>query len=404
MSRQALQGIKVADFTWVAAGPYFTKSLADHGAEVIKIETSRRPGTLRRLPPYKGSADINRSGYFAMVNSNKYGVSLNLSDPRGVELAKRLVARSDLVAENFMPGTMERMGLGYEELKRVKPDIIMLSLSMQGQWGPHHQYVGLGHVLQGLSGFAHFFGFPDQPPLGATIPFSDMFSPYTGVAACLTALEYRDKTGKGQYIDLSQFECSLAALADVIMDFTVNEKVQMRRGNRDPYAAPHGVFRCRGDERWCAIAVFSPEEWESLCQVIGNPEWVTDLRFATFAARKDNEDELEELLESRTVDYDAEELMVMLQKVGVPAGVVRTPREAFESDPQFQYRERFWILPHLEMEEHISHSPSFKLSKTPAQISRGAPVIGENNEYIFKDILGLSEEEYVQLLLDRVLE
>jgi len=401
--RRVLEGIKVVDFTWAIAGPLATKALADFGAEVIKIESVNRPDPHRPAAHYKdGIPGINRRGQFNQDSTGKLSVALNLAHPKGLELAKRFVSRADIVVENFAGGVMERMGLGYEALKKVKPDIIMLSTCMQGQTGPFFNHPGFGFHMSALSGFYQITGWPDREPpyLG---PYTDFIAPHFNVLAVLAALDYRQRTGKGQYFDLSQYENGVHFLAPLVLDYVVNGRVADRTGNRYPYAAPHNAYRCSGMDRWCAIAVFTEEEWQGFCKVIGNPEWTNDSRFSSLLSRKENEDELDRLVEEWTINHSAEEVMNIMQAGGVAAGVLETGEDLLENDPQLKHRHFFWELDHPEIGKHYAPGPSFILSKSPCEL-RCAPLIGEHNEYALKEILGLSDDEITELIAEGVVE
>ena len=403
MQNKLLEGIRVADFTWVLTGPLITSTLSAYGAEVIKIEGRSRPDLFRITAPFKdGIQGVNRGGRFNWSNTGKLSIALNLGHPQGVEIAKKIIARSDIVVENFSGGAMENMGLGYEELQKVKPDIIMLSTCMQGQTGPHATHPGFGNQLTALSGFNYITGWPDrQPvPLGA---YTDNIAPHFNVVLILAALDYRRRTGRGQYFDLSQYEAGVHFMAPLILDYAVNHRVAKRMGNRCPYAAPHGVYRCRGEDRWCSIAVFNDEEWASFCRVIGNPEWTSNPKFTTFLARKENEDELEKLIEEWTSNYSAEEVMTLMQTGRVSAGVVRNFQEILEDDPQLKHRHSHCKLEHSEIGEYIAPGPLFKLSGSACEV-QPAPLLGQHNEYVLKDILGLSDDEVANLVIDGVIE
>lgn len=401
---EVFQGVKIADFTWVAAGPILTCFLADQGATVVRIESIHKPDMLRTQPPFKGGLPgINRSGIFAIHNCNKFSLSLNMNHPRGMEIARRMIAWADVVAENFTAGTMEKWGLGYEDLKKIKPDIIMISTCNQGQKGPHSRHPGLGQQMVSLAGFTELTGWPDRDPALPFGAYTDLIAPPLGAAALIAALEYRRKTGKGLYLDLSQFEAALYFLAPLLLDYEVNGREASRMGNRCPYAAPHGVYPCRGEDRWCAIAVFTDQEWRSFCRVLGNPPWTQEERFATLLGRKKNEDELDSLVAEWTLNHRAEEVMERLQQAGVAAGVVQNAQD-LHLDPQLLYRHHFWELEHLEMGVHRYNALAFHLSASPAQPRRAAPCLGQDNEYVLKELLDMSEEEYVDLLLSGVLE
>ena len=399
----ALQGLKVADFSWVVGAPLCTKVLAEHGATVVRVESIKRVDNIRTTPPYKdGKPGINRSGFFNSYNNNKYSMALDLSHPKGVETAKKLVTWSDIVVENFGPGTIEHLGLGYEELKKIKLDIIMLSVSMLGQDGPYARQVGFGHMLQALGGFVSVLGWPDRMPVGFQIAYNDYPSALYGVLAILSALEYRKRTGKGQHIDLSMFECGISFLSPAILDYVANGRAQQADGNRCAYAAPHGAYRCLGDDRWCAIAVFSDDEWRAFGKVVGKPEWTENTKFATLSARKANEDELDKLTEEWTCRHKAEDVMDTMQTAGVPCGVVQNGHDLL-LDPQLQHRRHFKVLQHSEMGPVHYTAPPFKLSRTPARIETPSPCLGEHTEYVCTHILGLSDAEFLQLLNEGVL-
>jgi len=398
MGKQALADVKIADFGWVMVLPVTIKYLADHGAQVIRIESSSRVDMCRTAAPYKDNVPgVNRTPHFATVNNNKYGITLNLRHPKGLEVVKRIVAWADVVAEGFTPGTMDRLGLGYEQLRAIKPDIIMLSTCNLGQTGPYAGHPGLGPMLTPYTGVSELTGWPDREPSVPYGAYTDLTTPPFGAVALVAALDYRRRTGKGQYIDLSQYEVGIQYLLPTILDYTVNGRVQNRAGNQCAYAAPHGAYPCRGQDRWCAIAVFSDEEWQSLCQVMGNPAWTRDPRFGTLQGRKANEGELDRLLAAWTVNFTPEELMVTLQSQGVAAGVVENCEDLY-NDPQLKYRRHYQELEHPEMGKHYYEAPSFKLSKTPAELRMPGPCLGQHNEYVCSQILGMSDKEFTDLV------
>jgi len=403
MGKKPLEGIKIADFTWVWVGPMTTKTLADQGAQVIRIESKARPCVWRVTPPFKDNiVGPNRGGVFNVINSSKMSITINLAHPKGIALAKKLVAWADIVVENFAGGTMKKMGLGYEELKKVKPDIIMLSACMMGQTGPYTWMPGFGEHLSALCGFFHIAGWPDREPadLGH---YTDFIAPRFNALAILAALDYRRRTGKGQYLDLSQYEGGVQLMAPLVLDYVVNQRVATRMGNRAPNAAPHGVYRCRDQDRWCALAVFTDREWQSFCQVIGNPAWTQDPRFATFRGRKANEDELDTLVEDWTVSQSREQVMTMMQAAGVAAGAVQTGEDLFDHDPQLRHRNFYPEIEHPEIGKYFTVAPPYRFSKSSYELRR-APLIGEHNEYAFKEVLGLSDDEIAELVIEGVIE
>lgn len=404
MKEKALQGVKIADFTWVAAGPLTTNYLAQCGATVVKIESITKPDGIRTFPPNKDDkAGANRSFLFSMENPNKLSITLNLKNPKGIDLAKKLVAWADIVAENYRPGTMERWGMGYEDLKEINPSIIMFSSSAQGQTGPDAGMGATGITLQSLSGFTHLSGWPDRDPAPPWGAYTDLTAPALGAAIVIAALDYRDRTGKGQYLDLSQYEAGLHYLSPAILDYHVNGRIADRNGNRHPCAAPHGVYRCKGEERWCTIAIFDEHEWKTLCEIMGDPEWGREEKFTTITGRKNNEDELDKRIETWTSGYSPEEVMELLQGRGISSGVVENARDIYE-DPQLKHRGFLKRMEHVEIGVLSHRSVGFKLSKTPCGPERPGPCLGEHTERVCREFLGMSDEEFVNLLTEGVFE
>jgi len=402
--KDALDGIKVADFSWILAGPLVTKCLADHGAMVVRIESGKRPCAHRAVAPFKDrKPGLNRAGYFAFYNANKLSFQMNIDHPRAKEVLRELIMWADVVVENFSPGTMDKKGMGYEELRKIKKDIIMLRTSNQGQTGPFAKHAALGMQLVALSGLSQLIGWPDGDPLQTTMVWTDFVVPQFGVAAIMAALDYRDKTGNGQILDLSQFEASLHFLAPPILDYVVNQNESMRMGNRCPCAAPHGAYRCEGEERWCVIAVFTDDEWEGLCKAMGYPPWTTHDKFSTLLARKENEDELDQLIEAWTINLSPEEVMSRLQAEGVAAGVVKNGQDIYE-DPQLRQGNHLWPLEHKEMGMLTHMGQPFTMSETPARPRSPAPLLGEHTEYVCRQLLGISEENFSGLSSDGVFE
>ena len=401
---KALEGVRIADFSWVILGPMITRYLAIHGATVIRIESNTRVDVIRVSPPYKDKKPgINRAGYFAFFNVNKLGMALNLNHPRSREVIRKLISWADVVVENFTPGMMEKWGLGYEDLKKIKPDIIMLRTSNLGQTGPLARRPGFGHNLVALTGFSHITGWPDGPPQAMGVAYSDVVAPRFGVAALCAALAERRRTGKGRLLDLSQIESTLQFLAPLILDYTVNHRESNRKGNFCSYAAPHGIYRCRGEDRWCAITVFTDDEWRSFCGVLGNPEWIEDPRFKTLLSRKRNEAELDRLVEAWTINLSPEEVMRQMQAAHVPCGVVNNSEDIFQ-DPQLRGQEVFWRLDHPEIGPFSHLGRPFLLSRTPATPENPAPCLGEHTEYVSTQILGFSDKEFLELLNEGVFE
>jgi len=403
MTPTALEGIKVAEFAWVIAGPAVGRELAEHGATVVRVESHKRPEFARLAAPFKdGISGIDRSAYFTAYNPNKYGMSLDLTKHRGREVARRLVAWADVVTESMTPGSMARLGLDYESCRRVKPDIIYFSTCQMGQKGPYNSLAGFGPMGAAYAGLSHVLGWPDRPAGFDSQAQTDFVSAPYLCSIVLAALDHRRRTGEGLYLDTSQIEAGITFWGPGLLDYIVNGRIVSRMGNRDPYMSPHGAFPCLGDDKWVAIAVATDGEWQALCQAMGDPVWAGESRFATFLGRKENEDELEPLLAEWSQDYCAEEVMVMLQNAGVPAGVVATAQDLF-GDAQLKHQGHFVPQEHRVIGIHHCHMPPYRLSKTPARLWKAAPCLGQDNEYVYKEILGYSDEEVTQFLLDGVI-
>ena len=396
MDSMALEGIRVVDFTWVWAGPYCTKQLADMGAEVIKIETATRPDEVRRGPPYKdGVPGLNRNATFNFFNRNKLSYSINLKAPGGLELVKEIIATSDVVVENFTPRVLPSLGLDYASLKTVRPDIIMVSLTGFGGSGPYRDYVSYAEHASNFAGLTSLSGMPERP-MGDMSALSDHTVGLMGAFALLSALHHRARTGEGQWIDLSQVEAMVSCLPQGVMEYSLNQRVPERKGNRDDIMAPHGVYRCQGEDQWVSIAVATDEEWEAMAKAMGHPEWSRDARFSEALQRWSNQDILDRLIEGWTEGYTHYEVMHTLQAVGVAAAATLTTAELLE-DPHLKAREFFVETDHPEVGPHKLTGPAWKMSETPGRITRSGPLLGQDNEYVFCQLLGRSSEELNEL-------
>jgi crotonobetainyl-CoA:carnitine CoA-transferase CaiB-like acyl-CoA transferase len=415
-----LEGIRVADLTWLLAGAGATTILAHLGAEIIRVEWMgkldfTRADRVAPIPlapgkheqPYRRFVDgrgplpnPNRSGVFNDRNPGKLGATLNLNHPQGRALFLRLVAVSDVVMDSFTAGQMARWGLSYDDLRAVKPDLIYVQLSGFGNRGPYRDYVSFGPPAQSFAGLGYQSGLPDREPAGWGFSYLDNTPPYSGAMAVISALYYRGRTGRGQYIDQAQYEPGLGITGTAVLDYSANGRPYRRTGNRSPHlaAAPHGAYRCRGADEWIAIAVYSDEEWGALRTAMGDPTWAGDPRFATLDRRVANQDALDPLLEAWTRDQDKYDLMYHLQDLGVRAGAVQSNRDKVETDPQLKERA---FLAHLDHSEigvwPVTRSFTPKLSATPAHPgglpARASPCVGEDNPYVFRDLLALSEAE-----------
>ena len=404
MSAKPLAGVRVADFTWVWAGPFATEQLAHLGAEVIRIEARDRSCVTRLLPPFADfQPGLNRSGYFNQYNQGKRSLSLNLKHPRGIEVAKRLIAKSDVVAENFANGVMERMGLGYEEVRRLRPDVIMVSISGYGRSGPERDFVSYGPATVPLAGFSAVTGYKGGPPMHVGISYGDPTAGLHGALAVLAALCHRRRTGEGQFIDVSLWEAAASLLPEALLDREMNGVEPPREGNRHGLMAPHGVFRSAGQDRWVSVAVGNHEEWRALCEVVGRPEVASDPRFATVAARKQNEDELEQIVDAWTRERSPEEATRVLQAVGVAAFPTMTNQDLTE-DPHLNSRGFFVDLPHPEVGVRRHAGIPWKLSRTPCAVEAPAPCFGGDNEPVLREVLGYTAAEVEALAAEGVLD
>jgi benzylsuccinate CoA-transferase BbsF subunit len=408
MNGQALVGLRVIDFTWVGVGPLLTKYLADFGADVIRIESRTHLDSVRFATPFvAGEPGIERSGHFLNLNTSKSHVTLNLNHPQGRALACRLIAQADVVAENFTSHVMEKWRLTYEDLRQIKPDLVMISLSMEGRTGPHRDTLGFGTVLQAAAGLAYVTGWPDRPPALPGVAYTDWTTPLFGLVALLAALDYRRRTGQGQYIDVSNLEVGVNCLETAILDYTLNGRIQRRAGNEHMVgdlsgAAPHGVYRCQGVNRWCAIAVWDDQEWRRFCGILGNPPWTQEARFTTVLRRVKHRDALNVLVETWTSQYPAEDIMARLQAAGIAAGIVQNAAD-LACDPQLMHRNQSVCLDHPEVGMQRYDVPAFHLTASPAQL-RPVPMLGQHNDCVFKGLLGLSDAEYEALERDGVFE
>ena len=399
----ALGHLKVLDLGWVIAVPMATKVLAEHGAIVIRVESATRPDLARSNLPNVGEPGINRCAFFAAYNNDKYGLTLNLGHPGAASVVERLVRWADVVVENFRAGTLERLGMSPEELQRINPGVTVIRSTLFGQHGPNRDVAGFGQTMQALTGLTGLVGWPDRPPSGSPVPYPDFLSPWWVIALVMAGLAQRRSTGKGSYFDLSQVEASLNFLTPWLMEHSVTGSARGAGGNRDPHAAPHGVFPCVGDDKWCAVAVTDELEWGGLVNAMGRPGWALDLKFDHGAGRKAHESELEILLSKWTSTFTPGELMNLLQEHGVPAGEV-LDGEGLHRDPQLAHRKHFVSLEHAEMGLRTYDSPSFRLSRQPASLARAAHCLGEHNEEICLGFLGMTEDEFADLLIDGVLE
>ena len=398
-------GLKILSFSWAVVGPLTMKFFADHGATVIRIETSYRPCTMRSSAPYKDNKPgLNRGGYFTYYNANILSFAINMNHPKAAAVARQLVEWCDVFMENYTPGVIEKWGLDYDSLKKIKPDIIMLRQSGYGSWGPYKNLPAFGMVLVPIAGLPNFIGWPGKEPLPVGVSaYTDCISPRYASAALIAALDHRNKTGKGQLIDVSQFEAAISFILPGLLEYVASGREPERIGNASPYAAPHGVYPCKGDDRWCTIAVSTEEEWAIFCREIGKPEYFKDPRFNSLANRKKYEEELNRLVGEWTKNQTAKDVMTRLQKAGVAAGVVENAADAY-NDPQLRRRNIYWPMQHAEMGDFTHLGESFMLAKTPAKAYSPSPLLGEHTEQVCTEMLGMSDEEFISLMQEGVFE
>jgi benzylsuccinate CoA-transferase BbsF subunit len=394
--KRLLAGIKVIDFTWIGAGSYTTKLLADLGADVIKIETATRLDSLRVARPFKDRVQgVNRSGYFADRNTSKRSITINIKHEEGLKLAKQLIAHGDLLTNNFTPGVMEKFGLGYDVVREIKPSIVYASMSMQGSTGPERNYLGYGLTIGALTGFQHLTGLPEREPAGTGTNYPDHIpNPTHAAFAILAALRHQRRTGQGQFIDIAQTEPTLSLLGPWLLNCSVNGVIDNRRGNRHPQMAPHGVYPCLGDDRWIAIAASDDRQWQALCRVLGlesRNEW------QDVAGRQAGADDIDRLIAERTRTRDARQLMEELQAADVAVGAVNDARDVLRNDEQLAWR-RHWVeFDHPEMGPSTYNAAPFRFSDAESMPSSPAPLLGQHTREVCSTILGLSESEIDRL-------
>ena len=398
-----LKGIRIIALTWMWAGPWMGAVLADMGAEVIKIETIQRLDHQRVAKLWQDESnqktDINR-GLFNITNRGVKSCTLNLKKPQGIEIFKKLVKISDIVITNLAPRVMPGWGLDYVALKEVKPDIILISLPAFGSTGPDKDYVSYASTIEAAGGLSVSFGYPGEGPvLSGTYPGDPIGGMY-GVVGTLTALNYRFKTGKGQHIDIAQSEGVTTLIPEIFMEYVMNSRIRPRMGNRDEIMAPHGCYPCKGEDKWVAIAVGKEEEWKEMCNVMGNPDWCKDTRFADQFSRWQNQDELNELIANWTKNFTHYEIMNKLQTVGIAAGASLNIEEVI-NDPHSKKRGIFIEQNHPIAGKTVVYRSPWVSALTATEFP--APCLGEHNDYVFKKLLNMSDEDVINLVKEEVI-
>ena len=403
INSEALKNIRIADFSWVWAGPYGTLLLSFLGAEIIKIESHARIDQTRQGSITTGDdfEDFNASPTFNNANLNKKSISLDLKSQYGIELAKKIVGTSDVVVENMRPGVMNKLGLGYNDLAKVKQDVIMISASGFGSSGPYREYAGYAPMFAAFGGLAHLTGYEDSEP-NTMSGVMDLRVGTVLAFAILAALIHRQKTGEGQFIDLSSSECVSSLIGAELMDYTMNKRSPSRSGNRDTVMAPHNCYRCKGDDKWISIAVANDEEWVAFRGAMGNPEWAINEAYSDAYRRHNNQKELDKRIGDWTINFTSHELMALLQNAGV-AAMPSLCAEEILADQHVKERGLLTQIEHPVMGKKVVLSPPWKLSETPARIHSASPLLGEHNNEVFGGLLGMSGEEIKKLTDEKII-
>ena len=397
-----LEGVRIIEMGQLIAIPFAMKMLADMGAQVIRLESVARLESYRSDSVYQNDISgefWNKGANFYEQNRNKLGVTLDLSKPEGLQVLRNLVSIADVFSENFTPRVIKNFGLEYGDLRKIKPDIIMVSSTGYGFYGPWSNFGATGPATEGAAGLAYQTGYLGGGPVMAEIPYTDYTSGEHTVFAVMAALMHRLRTGQGQFVDISQTQATSSTIPEVLMDFSANGRSGQRFGNQDTVMSPHGCYPCRGDDRWITIAVATDEEWQAVCRVLGQNGWAADPRFNDSFSRWKNRDELDALIGTVTSTWDAHELMHALQKDGVAAGAVLDSKDLL-FDPHLGQRNFYEVVTHHES-TGIPPLPyagrPWKLSKTPAVNSQPAPLMGEHNNLVLSGLLGKTAEEMAEL-------
>jgi benzylsuccinate CoA-transferase BbsF subunit len=405
MAELPLSGIRVLDFTWAWAGPFCTMQLAHLGADVIRVETTARPACVTRvIPPFADDVPgPNRAGYFNQYNQGKRAITLNLTKPEAIEIVCALVKQVDIVADNYAAGVMDKLGLGYEKLRSIKPDIIMASLSGYGQTGPYRGFVGYGPPASAAAGMFFATGYEGGEPGEIGVSYPDPNAGIFGAFAIMAALTHRALTGEGQYIDQSQLETALVLMPEGLLEYDLAKREPERHGNHDPVMSPHECYKAGGDdEKWVSIAVGTEAEWRALCGAIGQPHLADDARFKTAALRKKNEAALDQIITSWTRERDRWEAARILQAAGVAAFPSMSNKDLAE-DPHFAERGYLVELDHPEVGKRIHAGIPWKMSETPCAVRTPAPLRGADTEEVLKSMLGFTLDRIEQLRKTEVL-
>ena len=399
MTKKPFEGVKIVQLCWAGVGVYTLNYLSHYGATTIRVETSTRPDPVRLFAPFAPTAKegepvgLDRSAFFSIThNAPELGITLNFKQPEAIEIFKKLAAWADVVGEGFPTGVMDKLGLDYEGLKQVNPEIIMMRTCGYGHTGPMADQPGFGSILTAVTMMDTITGYPDRPPVPPSTYYTDQLSPMYASLAIMAALDYRRRTGKGQYIDHAQIEAGLNYMTPLILEYQVNNRELALKGNKCDYAAPHGIYRCQGEDRWVAIAVMTDEEWQSFVKAIGSPEWTLKPEYATATGRIADSDEIDQRVAEWTANYPPEKVQELLQKAGVGAGLVANARD-LDEDPQMSYYNFYRELDHPYMGKlRYYHPDPIKLSAVEADIQRPV-LLGEHTDQICTEILGMTPGE-----------
>lgn len=399
-----LSGVRILDFTWVGAGPFTTKVLSDFGAEVVKVESRKRPDQLRKAEPLTGGRTIEESGYFANRNPNKKSVSIDLKHPEARALVLALAAQSDVVINSFSRGVMDRFGLGYQDVKGAREDVIYLSMPLGGNDGPYRDFLGYGMNVASIVGLYSLGGLSGRWPVGTGTNYPDHLpNPLHAAFAILTALNERRRSGEGQEIVLSQLDSTLALFPDDILNYAANGKTADPGSVDNPDLAPHGVYPCQGEDRWCVISVASNKEFAAFAEAISQPGLAHDPRFLSAASRRQNSAALDEIVANWTSGLAAGEVMKRLQSVGIAAGVLQTARDMLTNDPQLRAREFWQYLDHPVMGRSVYHGVPALFSGQSNRYVAPAPLLGQHNSEL-PGLSGLPAEAIEEFADNGVLE
>jgi benzylsuccinate CoA-transferase BbsF subunit len=391
-----LEGLKVADFSWVGVGPISARYLADHGATVVRVESELRPDALRGAAPFKDDVPgWNRSHFFAEFNTSKLGLALHLKEPAGLDIARKLIAWADVYIESFAPGAIDRMGLGYDTARALNPSVLMMSTCLMGQTGPARAFAGYGYHAGAMSGFYEVTGWPDLPPDGPWAAYTDTIAPRFVASTLLAAIDHRRRSGEGQHIDAAQIEMALNFLAPEIMDYQASGHVPTRMGNRARDAAPQGCYPCTGRDRWCAIAVDSDAQWRALCKVMQKADWSSDAELSSVGGRLARHDEIDAGISAWTALREPRAVMEALQAAGVPAGVVQRSSDLLR-DPQYAHRGFHHPLDHAEMGSVPYAGHQFRIRGYASGPRSAAPTLGQHSFEVMRDLLNMSDDEIAE--------